>query len=54
MAKIPFGEDILCLAIFLLIENALDGKIPNFLLLLANRAEEGGVNCCYTLYRHMR
>jgi hypothetical protein len=27
MAKIPFGGDIFSLAIFLLIENALDGKI---------------------------
>jgi hypothetical protein len=26
MAKIPFGQDIFSLAIFLLIENALDGK----------------------------
>jgi hypothetical protein len=35
MAKIRFGEDIFNLAIFLLIENALDGKIiQTFLLLL--------------------
>jgi hypothetical protein len=34
MAKIPFGKDIFSLAIFLSIENALDGKIIQKLLLL--------------------
>jgi hypothetical protein len=34
MAKIPFGQDIFSLAIFLLIKNALDGKIIQKMLLL--------------------
>jgi hypothetical protein len=34
MAKIPFGQDIFGMAICLLIENALDGKIIQNLLLL--------------------
>jgi hypothetical protein len=34
MAKIHFGQDIFSLATFLLIENALDGKVIQKLLLL--------------------
>jgi hypothetical protein len=34
MAKIPFGQDIFSLAIFLSIKNALDGKIIQKLLIL--------------------